>query len=61
MNHQPEQFSDFKILRHLERIQALLRGELVWPVTVEVDPTNHCNHNCIWCIDRRLHQNGPRA
>lgn len=45
------EFSEFKIINHIDRIQAVLRGELPPPVTLEMDPTNSCNHNCIWCID----------
>ena len=45
------EFSEFKVLNHLDRVQGALRGELPPPVTLEIDPTNACNHNCIWCID----------
>ncbi|MBZ0271945.1 radical SAM protein [bacterium] len=45
------EFSEFKIINHLDRVQAVLRGELAPPVTLEIDPTNVCNHDCVWCID----------
>ena len=54
-------FSEFKILNHLGRIQAILRGETPLPVTVEIDPTDACNHNCFWCIDRHLRRGKPAA
>ncbi|HPM76126.1 MAG TPA: radical SAM protein [bacterium] len=47
------EFSQFKIFNHIDRVWAILRGELAPPVTLEIDPTNVCNHNCIWCIDSR--------
>ena len=45
------EFSEFKFLHHLDRLQAICRGELLPPVTFEVDLTNACNHRCIWCLD----------
>ena len=45
------EFSEFKFLHHLDRIQAICRGELPPPVTFEVDLTSACNHRCIWCLD----------
>lgn len=47
-----EAFSELKILHHLDRIQGMRKGEIVAPVTVELDPTNICNHSCIWCLDQ---------
>lgn len=47
------QFSEFKVINHIDRVQAVLRGEFPAPVTLEIDPTNACNHACIWCIDRK--------
>lgn len=51
-----EAFSSLKILHHLDRIQAMREGRIVPPVTVELDPTNLCNHHCIWCLDQRFRQ-----
>jgi len=47
-------FSALKVLSHLDKIQEMRRGTLVAPVTVELDPTNICNHNCIWCLDQQF-------
>ncbi|MCB2186174.1 MAG: radical SAM protein [Deltaproteobacteria bacterium] len=55
-----KEFSEFKIINHLDRFQAVLRGELPLPVTAELDPTNECNHRCPWCLDAHL-RNGPPA
>src|SRR5688500_6963417 len=43
-------FNPHKILNHFDRISAFVRGELVYPITVEIDPTNVCNHRCKWCV-----------
>lgn len=38
-----------KILWHFDRIQKWLNDEAVYPVTLEIDPSNACNEQCIWC------------
>ncbi|MEW5804917.1 MAG: radical SAM protein [bacterium] len=46
------EFSEFKVIHYLDRLEAICRGELPPPVTIEIDLTNACNHRCIWCIDQ---------
>jgi len=48
-------FSAHKILNHFERLQAIARGALAYPVTVEIDPSNVCNHRCHWCVSTEAH------
>ncbi|HEX2971928.1 MAG TPA: radical SAM protein [Tepidisphaeraceae bacterium] len=48
-------FSQYKILNHFDRLQAVARGEQVFPITVEIDPTNRCNHRCQWCVSMESH------
>ena len=48
-------FNPHKILNHIDRLQRLVRGELVYPITVEIDPTNLCNHRCAWCVSMEAH------
>lgn len=43
------QFSSDKILKHLDRVNAWLKGENPAPITVELDMTNLCNHRCPEC------------
>lgn len=43
------QFSSDKILKHLDRVNAWLKGENPAPITVELDVTNLCNHRCPEC------------
>lgn len=42
-------FTPFKILRHSDRVEKMLAGEMVYPVSVEIDLANVCNHRCAWC------------
>jgi len=48
-------FNPHKILKHFERVQAVARGENVYPITVEIDPINICNHRCGWCVSSASH------
>lgn len=54
-------FSQFKIINHLDKIEQILRGEVPLPVTVEIDPTDQCNHNCPWCMDGHLRRGRPAS
>ncbi|MFC1730006.1 radical SAM protein [candidate division KSB1 bacterium] len=38
-----------KILWHQDRINKWLKDETVYPITIEIDPSNACNERCIWC------------
>jgi radical SAM protein with 4Fe4S-binding SPASM domain len=42
-------FTPFKLLRHSDRVEKMLAGETVYPVSVEIDLANVCNHKCPWC------------
>src|SRR3989338_2106152 len=57
------QFSSDKILKHLDRVNAWLRGENPPPITVELDMTNLCNHKCPecsgWYFQSRNHNSLP--
>lgn len=44
------QFSSDKILKHLDRVNEWLSGGNPFPVTVELDMTNLCNHRCPECV-----------
>lgn len=45
-----KQFSSDKILKHLDRVTAWLRGKNPPPITMELDLTNVCNHRCPDCV-----------
>jgi MoaA/NifB/PqqE/SkfB family radical SAM enzyme len=45
-----------KVLWHSERIATWLRDGRSFPVTIELDPTNACNHACSFCCWSVLHE-----
>ncbi len=47
-----EEYSPFKAAWHLDRIEALRRGEHVAPVHVHFVPSDLCNQDCGWCAYR---------
>ncbi len=53
--HVGDPFSPHKILNHIDRLQRVAAGEMVYPITVEIDPTNKCNHTCQWCVSAQSH------
>lgn len=42
-------FEPLKLLFHKDKVEAMLRDEIVYPVSVELDLSNVCNHGCPWC------------
>lgn len=42
-------FNAFKLLRYADRVEAMQRGEMVAPVSVEIDLSNTCPHDCPFC------------
>jgi radical SAM protein with 4Fe4S-binding SPASM domain len=42
-------FQPLKLLRHADRIESMIRGDVVYPISVELDLSNTCNHGCPWC------------
>src|SRR5689334_23518694 len=42
-------FQPLKLLRHAPKVDAMLRGDVVYPISVELDLSNVCNHACPWC------------
>lgn len=43
-------FNKLKIISHSDKIAQLLNGKIPAPVRVVLEPTNLCNHNCIFCF-----------
>lgn len=50
-----EPFHPFKALNHFDRLRAVADGANPMPVTVEIDPSNVCNHRCGWCVSMMAH------
>jgi wyosine [tRNA(Phe)-imidazoG37] synthetase (radical SAM superfamily) len=44
-----DRFSDLRVVRYHERIQAILGGEKAGPIRANLDLTNLCNHKCFFC------------
>jgi cyclic pyranopterin phosphate synthase len=44
-----------KVLYHLNKVEKLLNNQIVDPITLEIDPSNACNHSCPFCISGHLH------
>jgi len=42
-------FNGLKCLAHAEKIQDILAGAIPYPVCAQIDLSNVCNHNCLWC------------
>jgi MoaA/NifB/PqqE/SkfB family radical SAM enzyme len=42
-------FNSMKVLLWREELEAIAKQEFLPPVTVDTDPTNACNYNCMWC------------
>lgn len=45
------ELSPYKFVSHVDKLEVLARGGDVFPVTVELDLVDSCNHSCWWCVD----------
>lgn len=53
-------FDPLRMLGQTGFVQSYLRGENPFPLSVEIDPSNACNHDCGFCIYHSMHQPGRR-
>ena len=44
-----------KVLHHLDRIVDFFNNKPVDPISIEIDPSNACNHSCPFCISGNIH------
>jgi len=44
------EFNPHKYLAHWDKIQTLLKGREVFPVTLEFEISSFCGHGCAWCV-----------
>jgi len=51
-------FQSLKILAHYDRLEAIARGELPYPIDWHIYPSNVCDHACQFCM---FIQNGEQA
>jgi len=52
-------FFSAKSLVHWDRIKKIAEGEIPYPVSAEIDPSNLCNHRCEWCMFKAFKQKHP--
>ena len=45
-----KQFSPMKILSHWQVANDIINGKNPPPISCEIDLSNLCNHDCIWCM-----------
>ena len=43
------------ILCHLDKVESYFNNKNPDPITIEIDPSNSCNHSCPFCISGHLH------
>lgn len=43
-------FQSLKILAHYDRLEAITRGEMPYPIDWHIYPSNVCNHACAFCL-----------
>jgi GTP 3',8-cyclase len=44
-----QQLDGTKLMYHVEALARWKRGEVVYPIQLEVSPTQNCNHKCTFC------------
>jgi hypothetical protein len=44
-----------KILCHINTIKDYFEKKNPYPITIEIDPSNACNHSCSFCISGHIH------
>ena len=44
-----------KVLVHYKKIREYFKTGNVDPITLEIDPSNACNHSCPFCISGHIH------
>lgn len=49
-------FNSMKVLCWRDRIDTILEGDIPPPVAVEIDPSNLCTQNCVWCMFKDFKQ-----
>jgi MoaA/NifB/PqqE/SkfB family radical SAM enzyme len=52
-------FNSLKVLCYSKKIESIIGGQIPSPVTVNIDLSNVCNHDCEWCFSREYNANSP--
>jgi MoaA/NifB/PqqE/SkfB family radical SAM enzyme len=53
-----DRFQSLKILRHYDKLEAITRGEMPYPIEWVVYPSNVCQHRCVFCLFRHPSPDG---
>ncbi|MCC6280914.1 MAG: radical SAM protein [Saprospiraceae bacterium] len=53
-------FEPFRVLGQPDFLSRYSNGENPFPKSIEIDPTNFCNHDCPFCIYSSLHKPGHK-
>ncbi len=53
-------FDPLRLLLDKQTLESYRNGENPFPRSVEIDPSNACNHDCSFCIYHSMHQPGRR-
>lgn len=56
-----KQFNPMKVLNHWQTLNAIVEGRNPPPIACEIDPSNLCNHDCIWCINEGFRKKKPQV
>jgi len=54
-------FNSMKVLLWREHLEAIAKNKFLPPVTVDTDPTNVCNYNCVWCNSQDFREKKPAS
>lgn len=44
-----------KVIYHIDRVRDYFLGKNTAPISIEIDPSNSCNHSCPFCISGHIH------
>lgn len=53
-------FDPLRVLNQTSFIASYAKGENPFPWSIEIDPTNFCNHDCPFCIYSSMHKSGHK-
>lgn len=56
-----ECLNPYKILNHFPEVEKMIADNKTFPLAVEIDLTNVCNHNCIWCMFEGFRKKSPET
>ena len=54
-------FNPYKLLNHYPKVEGMIKDNKTFPIAVEIDLTNKCNHKCIWCMFEGFKERKPHS